>query len=50
LKDYPEIELLSTVVGDRKAYRDAMSDGVGVVEMSNSKAKAEIQLLAQEIF
>lgn len=50
LKDYPEIELLSTVVGDRKAYRDAMSEGVGVVEMNNSKAKAEIQLLAQEIF
>ncbi len=50
LKDYPEIELLKTIVRDRKVYRDCMSEGLGVVEMDNGKAKAEIQLLAQELF
>ena len=49
LKDYPEIKLLSTMIRDRKVYRDAMSDGLGVVEMSNNKAKAEIKQLVVEV-
>jgi len=49
LTDYPEIKLLSTMIRDRKVYRDAMSDGLSVVEMDNPKAKAEIRQLIQEI-
>lgn len=49
LIDYPEIKLLSTMIRDRKVYRDAMSDGLSVVEMDNPKAKAEIKKLVEEI-
>ena len=49
LQDYPEIGLLNTFIRDRKIYRDAMSEGLGVVEMGNSKATAEIQELVSEI-
>lgn len=50
LQDYPEIQLLSTIVRDRKVFRDAMSEGMGVVEMGNEKAAQEILSLMQEIF
>ena len=50
LMDYPEIKLLNTIIRDRKVYRDAMSEGLGVVEMNNLKASEEIQSLIQEIF
>jgi len=49
LIDYPEIKLLATMIRDRKVYRDAMSDGLSVVEMDNPKAKAEIKKLLEEI-
>lgn len=49
LQDYPDFKLLNTVVRDRKIYRDAISEGMGVVEMGNAKAAAEIQLLIQEV-
>lgn len=49
LQDYPEIKLLETVVRDRKAYRDAMSEGMGVIEMDNPKASDEIESLIQEL-
>ena len=50
LEDYPNIELLQSSVKDRKVYRDAMSEGLGVVEMNNQKAKAEIDQLMEELF
>lgn len=50
LMDYPEILLMETVIRDRKVYRDAMSEGQGVVEMDNPKATDEIQALLREIF
>ncbi len=50
LKDYPEIQLLETIIRDRKVYRDAMSDGLGVVEKDNEKAKDEILSLIKEVF
>lgn len=50
LQDYPEIKLLDTILRDRKIYRDAMSDGMGVVEMGNQKATEEIESLMKEIF
>jgi chromosome partitioning protein len=49
LGDYPVIRLLTTIIHDRKCYRDAMSDGLGVVEMDNGKAKEEIKQLVAEI-
>jgi chromosome partitioning protein len=49
LADFPEIKALRSIIRDRKVYRDAMSDGLGVVEMDNGKARAEIQLLTAEI-
>ncbi len=48
-QDYPEIHLLETIICDRKVYRDAMSEGLGVVEMNNKKAIIEIQNLVQEV-
>jgi len=50
LQDYPEIKLLETIIRDRKVYRDAMSEGMGVIEMNNPKAAEEIQSLMREIF
>ncbi len=50
LQDYPEIKLMDTILRDRKIYRDAMSDGMGVVEMGNQKATEEIESLMKEIF
>lgn len=50
LQDYPEIKILNTILRDRKIYRDAMSDGMGVVEMGNPKATEEIESLMKEIF
>ena len=50
LEDYPEIELLSEVICERKIYRDALPLGRGVVEMNNPKAASEIHSLIQRIF
>jgi len=49
LDDYPEIVLLSSTIKDRKVYRDAMSEGMGVIELSNPKASTEITNLVKEI-
>lgn len=50
LADYPEIKPLLTIIRDRKVYRDAMSDGLGVVEMDNPKARDELTRLMTEVF
>jgi chromosome partitioning protein len=50
LSDYPEINLLNTILRDRKVYRDAMSEGMGVTELGNPKAVDEVESLMQEIF
>ena len=49
ISDYPSIKLLNTIIHDRKCYRDAMSDGLGVIEMDNPKAKDEIKKLLAEV-
>lgn len=49
LKDYPELKTLNTIIRDRKAYRDALSDGKGVCEMRNDKAQSEIDNLMNEV-
>lgn len=55
LAEFPEIMLLKTIVRDRKIYRDAVSEGLGVVEIDKTndsarKAKKEIQDLVKEVF
>lgn len=55
LAEFPSITLLKTIVRDRKIYRDAVSEGLGVVEIDKTnesarKAKKEIQDLVKEIF
>lgn len=53
ISDYPEIKMLSTNVYDRKVYRDALSEGLGVIEMlgksdSEKSARSEILALVEE--
>ena len=51
LIDFPNLrDVLLTHLMDRKIYRDAFTEGKGVVEMGNSKAKKEVESLCQEIF
>jgi chromosome partitioning protein len=38
------------IISERKAYRDAMTEGRGVCELDNDKARAEIAALAGEIY
>ncbi|MEO7015104.1 MAG: AAA family ATPase [Leifsonia sp.] len=49
LADYPALRALQTVVHERKAYRDVVGEGLGVVEWTNPKARAEIMELAAEV-
>lgn len=50
LENFPNLKLSGCIIRDRKVFRDALLEGKGAVEMNNGVAKAEIQLLAQEIF
>jgi len=50
LAQFEELELSGNIIRDRKVYRDALLAGKGVIELDNSQARAEIQLLAQEFF
>jgi chromosome partitioning protein len=50
LSELPELTPSGVIVRERKVYRDAMAEGRGVVEMDNTKATAEIEALAQEIY
>lgn len=50
LTDFPALPLSDCIIRERKIYRDAMLLGRGVVELKNSQARAEVELLAQEIF
>lgn len=49
MNDFQEFEVCKSIIRDRKAYRDSLIEGKGVVEWDNSKAKAEIQLLVMEL-
>lgn len=50
LRELPQFKLSTVIIRDRKIYRDAISDGRGVVEMDNPKASLEIEALAKEIY
>ncbi|MFW0120231.1 AAA family ATPase [Rothia sp. P5764] len=45
----PQAKLADVVIYSRKAYQVALAEGKAVTEGTDSKAKAEIQLLAQEV-
>lgn len=47
--NFPDLPVSDCYIADYKIYRDAAELGKGVVEMKNQKAKAEIQLLGQEL-
>lgn len=49
LADFPIFTALNSVVYDRKVYRDSISEGKGVSELNNPKAKEEFNKLMQEI-
>lgn len=50
LQELPVFSLSNAIIRERKIYRDAISDGRGVVEMDNQKAISEIEALAKEIY
>ena len=50
MAEFPQIRLVESVISDRKIYRDVTPQGRGVVEAKNGRARAEIQLFAEEIF
>jgi chromosome partitioning protein len=52
--NYPEILMLSSIIYDRKVYRDAMAEGLGVTEMlgrtdSEISSRREILDLVSEV-
>jgi len=49
LATYSAFDICSTVIRDRKAFKDAMFFGKGTLEMSDPKAALEIDQLSQEI-
>lgn len=54
IANFADLNLLDFVISDRKVYRDAISEGKGVVEMdndsqSNKKAEDEINALVNHI-
>jgi chromosome partitioning protein len=50
LTDLSSFTASAVTISERKAYRDAMAEGRGVIELNNDKAKAEIMALVQEIY
>lgn len=49
IAEYPILNPLSTIIHDRKIYRDSVSEGKGVVEADNVKAKDEFIQLMNEL-
>jgi chromosome partitioning protein len=48
-RDFSDIPLLQTVLHDRVAYTETITDGLGVYEYKDKKAKAEIENLYNEV-
>ncbi len=48
-RDFTDIPLLQTVLHDRVAYTETITEGLGVVEYKDKKAKAEIEQLYAEL-
>jgi chromosome partitioning protein len=49
LSHYEQLPMLKTRLAQRLAYAESVSDGVGVTEYKDEKAKAEIEALTDEI-
>jgi chromosome partitioning protein len=49
LSHYEQLPMLKTRLAQRLAYAESVSDGVGVIEYKDEKAKAEMQALANEL-
>lgn len=49
MKGFPTLPLSSNIISERQVFKEALLLGLGVVEMRNAKARAEVQLLGQEI-
>jgi chromosome partitioning protein len=49
LSEYPAFDICASILRDRKAFRDAMFQGRGVVELDDSKAKGEMNAFASEV-
>lgn len=47
--EFSDIHRLQTTIGERVAYKETISHGMGVTEYKDKKAKDEIESLAQEI-
>lgn len=50
LSEFQHFDLATTIIRERKAYRDAVIEGVGVIEMRNAKARVEINFLGEEVY
>jgi chromosome partitioning protein len=50
LTDFEHLALANTIIRERKAYRDAVQQGRGVLELENDKAVEEIRELGQEVY
>jgi chromosome partitioning protein len=48
-RDFSDIPLLQTVLHDRVAYTETITDGLGVYEYKDKKARAEIENLYTEV-
>ena len=49
LAKFSSIKILDTTISDRKTYRDAISEGLSVIEKNDNKASIEIENLLKEI-
>jgi chromosome partitioning protein len=49
ISHFDQFKLLKSKLTDRKSYRDSIAEGKGVIELSDEKAKEEIQNFTLEI-
>lgn len=49
LADFPSLPAMRTVIYERKAYRDVVPEGLGVLEWTDPKAASEIEALMKEL-
>lgn len=49
LADFPAMEPMTTVIHERKAFRDVIGEGLSVIEWSNPKAADEINAFTTEV-
>lgn len=50
VRDFADIPILQTILHDRVAYTETITEGIGVYEYKDAKAKLEIENLYLELF